>query len=275
MASESGTTPTPTPDMQSTPNSSHRTFSVFIPFFYGFTTVDPGQTRPESDQNSGSPDENAANNSTPHGQNQGQRDRLVLINPLTQGMVVIEGSGLNLNTLFRTPPEKEGPPPAAKSAIEAMASVEIGEDDAGDCAICLEEWDSDVIVKEMPCKHRFHGGCIEKWLGMHGSCPVCRYAMPAEEEDREKKGEEIEEGGERRREIWISFSFGGMTRTEEERDSGGDASGANSGDQSGDEVRCNLGDGGRGELHGGEGGDGSGSNSGNCADESGSMEDID
>ena len=192
---------------------------------------------------------------------------------------MLEGTGPDLNTLFRTPPEKEGPPPAAKSAIEAMASVEIGEGDDGDCAICLEEWVSGMIVKEIPCKHRFHGGCIEKWLGMHGSCPVCRYAMPAEEEEREKKGEEREEGGGRRREIWVSFSFGGMRRTEEERESGGDVNGANSGDQSGsnsgDESGSTRGDGDQGEVQGEESVDGGGSNSGACVDGSGSMEDID
>ncbi|KAJ8445480.1 hypothetical protein Cgig2_031293 [Carnegiea gigantea] len=262
MASESGTT-TPAPEMQSTPNSSHRTFSIFIPFFFGFTTGDPGQ-------NSGYPDENSANNLSPDGQNQVQRDRLMLINPLTQGVVVLEGTAPDLNTLFRTLAEKEGPPPAAKSAIEAMASVEIGKGDDGNCAICLEEWVSGMIVKEMPCKHRFHGGCIEKWLGMHGSCPVCRYAMPAEEEEREKKGEEREEEGERRREIWVSFSFGGMRRTEEETESG-DQWGSNSGDESG----STRGDGDQGEVQGGESVDGSGSNSGARVDESGSMEDID
>lgn len=255
MASESGTT-TPATEMQSTPNSSHRTFSIFIPFFFGFTAA-------ESGQNSGNPDENSANNLSPDGQNQVQRDRFILINPLRQGVVVLEGTVPDLNTLFRTPPEKEGPPPAAKSAIEAMPSVEIGEGDDGDCAICLEEWVSGMIVKEMPCKHRFHGGCIEKWLGMHGSCPVCRYAMPAEEE-------ESEEGGERR-EIWVTFSFGGMRRTEEERESGGDVNGASSADQSG----STPGDGDEGEVQGAESVYGSGLVSGACADELGSMEDID
>lgn len=131
--------------------------------------------------------------------------------------MVIEGTGLD--TLFRGVLEKDGPPPASKSSIEAIPGVEIREGDEGECVICLEEWVKGGIVKEMPCKHKFHGRCIEKWLGMHGSCPVCRFAMPAEADDVAKKGEERGSGGERRRgqrEIWVSFSIGSRRRTEEE-----------------------------------------------------------
>jgi len=53
-------------------------------------------------------------------------------------------------------------------------------------------------VKEMPCKHRFHGNCIEKWLGIHGSCFVCRYQIHVDEKDDGMKMDG-EEGGERRR----------------------------------------------------------------------------
>ncbi|KAE8735823.1 putative Ribosomal protein L34e superfamily protein [Hibiscus syriacus] len=49
-----------------------------------------------------------------------------------------------------------------------------------DCSICLEEFEVDGEGREMPCKHVFHSGCIEKWLQIHGSCPVCRFLMPAE-----------------------------------------------------------------------------------------------
>lgn len=87
------------------------------------------------------------------------------------------------------------------------------------------------VAKEMPCKHRFHGNCIEKWLGMHGSCPVCRYEMPVEEIDWGKKREE--EGGERRRsdggEVWVSFSFNRSSRRNQDHDQ------ADSGDSNDDD----------------------------------------
>ncbi|KAJ4826980.1 hypothetical protein Tsubulata_045794 [Turnera subulata] len=177
--------------------------SLFLPFFLGFAGNNNNNQEEDPDQE------------TPQ-----TRERIILINPFTQGMVVIDGVG-SLESLFEEIGRKSGQPPASKASIEAMPSVEIGEeeDKEGECAICLEDWEVGVVAKEMPCKHRFHPGCVEKWLRIHGNCPVCRYAMPVEEDDPGKKrssgeGEETEEGENRRRrvvgrEIWVSFAFNG------------------------------------------------------------------
>ncbi|KAG2707153.1 hypothetical protein I3760_05G135200 [Carya illinoinensis] len=178
-----------------------RDHSLFIPLMLGFTSpVRDSQAQEPPDQES---------DDTPTT----TRDRLILVNPFTQGMVVIEGS-TSLENLLREAGVKDGQPPASKASIEAMPNVEAGED-GGECAICLDEWEVGGVAKEMPCKHRFHGNCIERWLGMHGSCPVCRYKMPVEEEEVGKKRDE--EGRESRRrierEIWISFSFNSGRRS--------------------------------------------------------------
>lgn len=161
-------------------NSRNRDLSLFLPVILGFTNNSPSG----DDDEQSSPD------------TRGARERIILINPLTQGLVVIEG---NLDSLLRFMVSKGGQPPAARSAIESMAEVEIGESEIGECVICLEEWGVGEVVKEMPCKHRFHGNCVEKWLGIHGTCPVCRYNMPVD--DFGKKF------GEEGREIWVSFSL--------------------------------------------------------------------
>ncbi|KAB5561211.1 hypothetical protein DKX38_006168 [Salix brachista] len=69
--------------------------------------------------------------------------------------------------------------PASKDAIDAMPRITVQES-GNDCAICFNDIGIGSELGEMPCKHGFHSGCIEQWLRIHGSCPVCRFAMPVE-----------------------------------------------------------------------------------------------
>nr|XP_018630316.1 E3 ubiquitin-protein ligase RNF126-B-like [Nicotiana tomentosiformis] len=70
-------------------------------------------------------------------------------------------------------------PPATKASIEALPIIHIVKHEE-ECAVCLLEFQVGEKAKEMPCKHRYHSSCINKWLEIHGSCPVCRYKMPVE-----------------------------------------------------------------------------------------------
>ncbi|KAJ4832968.1 hypothetical protein Tsubulata_010141 [Turnera subulata] len=76
--------------------------------------------------------------------------------------------------------DKPGPLPATKEAIDGMPRIRVTvEEEGGECAICLGGIGVGCEIREMPCKHRkFHSGCIEKWLGRNGSCPLCRFMMP-------------------------------------------------------------------------------------------------
>ncbi|AES96774.1 E3 ubiquitin-protein ligase MPSR1 [Medicago truncatula] len=187
----------------------NRDMSLFLPFMLSLS-----QTLNNSD-----PDHESETNedSTPQ--------RIIFVNPLTQSITVIDGAS-SIEELFNNlgSSTKNGQPPATKESIEAMDKIEIEEGDGGECVVCLEEFEVGGVVKEMPCKHRFHGKCIEKWLGIHGSCPVCRYQMPVDQEDDGKKREE-EEGGERRRvgdggggngEVWVSFSINRSRRNQDQ-----------------------------------------------------------
>ncbi|OMO82513.1 Zinc finger, RING-type [Corchorus olitorius] len=185
----------------------HRDLYFFLPFILGFSNSNNNSDNTTSRENPNDPDQE-----TPQETNS-QRERIILINPFTQGMVVIEGAA-NLEALLRGWANKDGQPPASKASIEAMPSLEIGENEDGECVICLEEWKHGEVVKEMPCKHKFHGECIEKWLGVHGSCPVCRYKMPVEEEDMGHKRDEERRRFER--EIWVSLSVNSGGRRSED-----------------------------------------------------------
>ncbi|KAE8723290.1 RING-H2 finger protein ATL68 [Hibiscus syriacus] len=43
------------------------------------------------------------------------------------------------------------------------------------CSICLCEYRDLEMLRMMPeCRHYFHVTCIDAWLKLNGSCPVCR-----------------------------------------------------------------------------------------------------
>ncbi|XP_034152356.1 E3 ubiquitin-protein ligase RNF181 isoform X3 [Esox lucius] len=91
------------------------------------------------------------------------------------------------------------PPPAAKTAVQTLPVVIIAPEqvDKGlKCPVCLLEFEEQETVREMPCKHLFHSGCILPWLGKTNSCPLCRLELPTdnpEYEDfkKDKVGEEL------------------------------------------------------------------------------------
>ncbi|WCJ19417.1 RING/U-box superfamily protein [Euphorbia peplus] len=70
--------------------------------------------------------------------------------------------------------------PAAKEAIEMILNSEKVVTEKEDCGICLEEITK--IGAGMPCDHVFHRTCIEKWLNISHSCPLCRFELPVQTE---------------------------------------------------------------------------------------------
>ncbi|OIW14518.1 hypothetical protein TanjilG_04951 [Lupinus angustifolius] len=42
------------------------------------------------------------------------------------------------------------------------------------CCICLAKYVDDDELRELPCIHVFHVECIDKWLKINASCPLCK-----------------------------------------------------------------------------------------------------
>ncbi|BAT92776.1 hypothetical protein VIGAN_07161300 [Vigna angularis var. angularis] len=69
-----------------------------------------------------------------------------------------------------------------KPAIEAYPKIVVGEsgrlprpNDSGSCAICLCDYLPKDTVRCVPsCHHCFHADCVDEWLKMSATCPLCR-----------------------------------------------------------------------------------------------------
>ncbi|XP_069754061.1 E3 ubiquitin-protein ligase RNF130-like isoform X2 [Narcine bancroftii] len=42
------------------------------------------------------------------------------------------------------------------------------------CAVCIEGYKSNDVVRILPCKHVFHKQCVDPWLNEHCTCPICK-----------------------------------------------------------------------------------------------------
>lgn len=106
----------------------------------------------------------------------------------------------------------KGSPPAARSVVENLPFVtvtmeELQKDDVV-CAICKENILLEEKVKKLPCCHYYHGECIEPWLGIRNSCPVCRFELPTDDPDYERrKSQTASRGMSRNSQSQVRLSF--------------------------------------------------------------------
>lgn len=79
--------------------------------------------------------------------------------------------------------DRRGPPPAPRSAIDAMPTIRISQrhlNTDAHCPVCQDKFELGSKARLMPCDHIYHSDCIVPWLVEHNSCPVCRVELPSE-----------------------------------------------------------------------------------------------
>ena len=92
-------------------------------------------------------------------------------------------------------------PPASKKAIKNLKRFKMEEKYAKKednkeieypaCSICLNEIKKEEDTCLIPCGHMFHDKCINKWLDTNNTCPVCRFELPTDDPNYERKKEEM------------------------------------------------------------------------------------
>ncbi|CAO2145563.1 unnamed protein product [Urochloa humidicola] len=79
-------------------------------------------------------------------------------------------------------------PRVAASSDAVLGLQEARAGDAGsrtpaECAVCLQDFVAEDALRAMPCSHTFHQDCIFRWLRVNHVCPLCRHALPTQEQD--------------------------------------------------------------------------------------------
>lgn len=101
-----------------------------------------------------------------------------------------------LAQLMAQDPNRHGPPPAAEQAVGQLPEIKMTAEQLDDlkkqeklteCAVCKEEFTTEDLLKRMPCAHQFHPDCLIPWLKMHNTCPVCRFALPTDDVEYERR----------------------------------------------------------------------------------------
>ena len=64
--------------------------------------------------------------------------------------------------------------PASQSKLE-----DTHQEPQGKCTICMEEFSTGDCLRCLPCLHSYHVACIDKWLSLSQSCPVCKHNVMA------------------------------------------------------------------------------------------------
>jgi E3 ubiquitin-protein ligase RNF115/126 len=103
-----------------------------------------------------------------------------------------------INYLMANDPNQYGNPPASKKSIESLESIVVDElsytelktNGLIECSVCKDEFILKESIKKMPCKHFFHEACLGPWLEQRNSCPTCRYELPTDDAEYEKRKNE-------------------------------------------------------------------------------------
>jgi hypothetical protein len=70
---------------------------------------------------------------------------------------------------------------AVAAAARAASPAAYDADSQTACSICLVSFEDGDSLRVLPCHHRYHLGCVDRWLVERNSCPVCKSEVVPDE----------------------------------------------------------------------------------------------
>lgn len=67
-------------------------------------------------------------------------------------------------------------PRLERNTVVSRHKEELGSADV-QCAICMESFVEGESVRTLPCMHKYHVNCIDKWLVGSTKCPLCKHDL--------------------------------------------------------------------------------------------------
>lgn len=70
----------------------------------------------------------------------------------------------------------KAPKNVEQGLAESLAGSDFGEAEL--CCVCLSRLMEGEDIKVLPCLHKFHNECIDRWFSAcRKTCPMCRFSM--------------------------------------------------------------------------------------------------
>lgn len=93
--------------------------------------------------------------------------------PLRSNLPITSVSTRNL--AMRSPSGLDGPTIESYPKTVLGASRRLPKPSDVICPICLADYLPEETLRTIPeCDHYFHADCIDEWLKLNGTCPLCR-----------------------------------------------------------------------------------------------------
>lgn len=62
-------------------------------------------------------------------------------------------------------------------AAEAQREAAEASTSCSTCAVCLCDFEAGNQLRTLPCSHKFHADCVDQWLQINKTCPICKHEI--------------------------------------------------------------------------------------------------